>query len=70
MLVYSNEMAPPPVNPGSDAEPADLEPISVARVCFLEATPVDRQRFLTCVRILRRYMEEQGAAAGKQSVDV
>eukprot|EP00747_Dinoflagellata_sp_TGD_P168267 gnl/TRDRNA2_/TRDRNA2_194241_c0_seq1.p1 gnl/TRDRNA2_/TRDRNA2_194241_c0~~gnl/TRDRNA2_/TRDRNA2_194241_c0_seq1.p1 ORF type:complete len:240 (+),score=39.66 gnl/TRDRNA2_/TRDRNA2_194241_c0_seq1:87-806(+) len=29
------------------------------QVLFLEATPVDRQRFLMCVRILRRYMEEQ-----------
>jgi len=29
-------------------------------VAFLEASEQDRQKFLTCVRILRRYMDEQG----------
>lgn len=28
-------------------------------LCFLEATNTDRQRFITCVRILRRYMDEK-----------
>jgi hypothetical protein len=34
---------------------------SEPNVLFLENSAVDRQRFLTCVRILRRYMDEQGA---------
>jgi len=33
------------------------------KVCFLESTATDRQRFLTCMRILRRYMDEQAILA-------
>jgi len=36
------------------------------QVCFLEATPEDAQNFVTCVRILRRYMEEQGYSLAHQ----
>lgn len=35
------------------------EHMAKRHVCFLEATNSDRQRFMTCVRILRRYMDEQ-----------
>lgn len=55
MLVYSTD-------PGTTdplTAPVNLDSSAVDKVCFLETTPVDRQRFLTCVRILRRYMEEQ-----------
>merc|ERR1712183_358723 len=35
-------------------------PGSCRQVCLLETSVVDRESFLTCVRILRRYMDEQG----------
>jgi len=37
------------------------EPDPECKVIFLEASFADRQRFLTCVRILRQYMDDQGA---------
>lgn len=34
------------------------------RLCFLETTAAYAQSFFTCVRILKRYLEEQGLGAG------